>query len=190
MSNFRTQYDIFDKPASEAGSRIKTLYGPIYDDKGIIGLKEIGTHDLYSEIQSHADSVDIHVLLKMYENGDESVFSRVQGAYGDFTHMPSTFAEALNTMIAAEQYFNSLPVDIKAKFGHSFSQFLAGMDSPTWAADAGIELPSVDSRGANPNPTQPTGVAQTPSESQRSPSSGDLSPSASSPASSSSSPTA
>lgn len=190
MANFRTQYDTFDKPASEAGSRIKTLYGPIYDDKGIIGLKEIGTHDLYSEIQSHADSVDIHVLLKMYQNGDTSVFSRVQGAYGDFTQMPSTFAEALNTMIAAEQYFNSLPVETKAKFGHSFSQFLAGMDSPTWAADAGIELPSVDTRGVNSDLTQSSGVAQTPSESLRDPLSGVQPSAVPAPAPSPSSPTA
>lgn len=164
MANFRTQYDSFDKPASQPGSRIKTLYGPIYNDRGVVGLQEIGTHDLYSEIQSHADSVDIHVLLKMYASGDTSVFSRVQGAYGDFTQMPKTFAEALNTMIAAEMYFNSLPVDTKAKFGHSFSQFLAAMDSPTWAADAGITLPEVDTRGASPSPTVSPGVAQTPPE--------------------------
>lgn len=164
MANFRTQFDKYDSPASQAGSRIKTLYGPIYNDRGIIGLKEIGTHDLYSEIQSHADSVDIHVLLKMYNSGDTSVFSRVQGAYGDFTQMPHTFAEALNTMIAAEMYFNSLPVETKAKFGHSLSQFLAAMDSPTWAADAGIDLPPVDTRVASPfTPTSP-GVAQTPPE--------------------------
>lgn len=161
MAKFRTQYDTFDKPFSEPGSPVKTLYGPIFNENGVIGLKEIGKHDLYSEIQSHADSVDIHVLLKMYEAGDDSVFSRVQGAYGDFTQMPSTFAEALNTMIAAEQYFNSLPVETKAKFNHSFSQFLAGMDSPTWAADAGIVLPDI--HGASSSSTS-SGVAQTSSK--------------------------
>ncbi|UPW41130.1 internal scaffolding protein [Sigmofec virus UA08Rod_5433] len=155
MAKFRTQYDTFDKPFSEPGSPIKTLYGPIFNENGVMSLKEIGKHDLYSEIQSHADSVDIHVLLKMYEQGDTSVFSRIQGAYGDFTSMPTTFAEALNTMIAAEQYFNSLPVEIKAKFGHSFSQFLAGMDSPTWASDAGIIPPDIPTPGPVPSSETP-----------------------------------
>lgn len=162
MAKFRTQYDPPVTVYAEPGSPVKTLYGPIYNENGVMSLKEIGQHDLYSEIQSHADSVDIHVLLKMYASGDTDVFSRVQGAYGDFTQMPGTFAEALNTMIAAEQYFNSLPVETKAKFGHSFSQFLAGMDSPSWAADAGIVLPDIPTSGSSNVPSP--GVAQTPAE--------------------------
>ncbi|UPW41641.1 internal scaffolding protein [Peromfec virus RodF8_32] len=162
---FRTQYETFDKPFSEPGSPVKTLYGPVFNENGVMSLKEIGQHDLYSEIQSHADSVDIHLLLKMYAAGDKDVFSRVQGAYGDFTQMPKTFAEALNTMIAAEMYFDSLPVETKAKFNHSFSQFLAGMDSPSWLADAGIVLPDIPPAGGqvSPSPASP-GVAQTPAE--------------------------
>lgn len=167
MPEFRTQYQTLvpDKPVSEPGSPVKTLYGPVFDNNGVMDLQEIGKHNLYDEIQSHADSVDIHVLLKMYErDGDASIFSRIQGAYGDFTSMPKTFAEALNTMIAAEQYFNGLPVETRAKFGHSFSQFLAGMDSPTWASDMGIDLPSVPadqpppavSSDATPPPAAPS----------------------------------
>ncbi|WGL31250.1 internal scaffolding protein [Dipodfec virus UOA04_Rod_843] len=160
MPRFLTQYNTLapNKPVSEPGSPVKTLYGPVFDNNGVMDLQEIGRHNLYDEIQSHADSVDIHVLLKMYErDGDESIFSRIQGAYGDFTSMPKTFAEALNTMIAAEQYFNGLPVETRAKFGHSFSQFLAGMDSPSWASDIGIDLPTPPSAASSPQaqPDQP-----------------------------------
>ncbi|UPW41778.1 internal scaffolding protein [Peromfec virus RodF7_12] len=140
-SNFRTQYD---KPArfiQEPGTPIKTLYGPKYDENGVLHLIETGKANLYQEIQSHADSVDIHVLLQRYQQGDVGVLARVQGAYGDFTQMPHTFAEALNTMIAAETYFMGLPKDTRAKFNNSFQQFIAQMDSPTWASDVGFKPP-------------------------------------------------
>lgn len=187
MTKFRTQYETFDKSFSEPGSPVKTLYGPIFNENGVMSLKVIGDHDLYHEIQSHADSVDIHVLLQMYQQGDHSVFERVQGAYGDFTQMPKTFAEALNVTIAAEQYFNSLPVETKAKFGHSFSQFLAAMDSPTWAADAGIDLPDISGGAASVSPSS-SGVAQTPADSPAAPVASQPSPPASTPAASSPTP--
>lgn len=141
MRKFATQYDARERVKENIGSPVKQLYNPIFDDRGIMHLKESGKHDLYMEIQSHRDSVDIHVLLARYRCGDTEALNRVQGAYGDFTQMPTTFAEALNTMIAAEQYFQALPVDVRARFGHNFNAFIASMDSPTWAADAGITPP-------------------------------------------------
>lgn len=137
-SNFLTQYERAPRVIQNSGDRVKTLYGPIFDKNGVMSLKEIGKHNLYDEIQSHADSVDIHVLLQRYANGDPGALARVQGAYGDFTQMPHTFAEALNTMIAAEQYFMGLPVETRAMFGHSFQQFIASMDQPDWTSKMGL----------------------------------------------------
>lgn len=139
MMAFKTQFDPHDRVSQEPGSRVKKLYSPVFDKQGHMSLEESGQENLYDYIQSHADSVDIHVLLKQYElGGDPSVFARVQGAYGDFTQMPKTFAEALNTMIAAEQYFNSLPVETRAQFGHNFNQFIASMDAPDFTSRMGI----------------------------------------------------
>lgn len=142
MAKFATQFDSRDRVYAELGSRVKQLYSPMYDDQGRWYLEESGTEDLYGYIQSHKDSVDIHVLLKLYQLGDTSALQRVQGTYGDFTQAPKTFAEALNTMIAAEQYFLSLPVEARAQFNHNFNEFIAAMDSPDWATRAGIDFPS------------------------------------------------
>lgn len=141
MPDFRTQYDKRDPVYQEPGSPIRILYGPIFDKQGHMSLEEIGKENLYDYIQSHADSVDINVILKQFASGDPSVLSRVQGAYGDFTQMPKTFAEALNTLIAAEQYFNSLPVDVRAQFDHNFNAFIASMDSPDFTTRMGITPP-------------------------------------------------
>lgn len=161
-----SQYRAHPRLPENVGSPVKQLYTPIFDDRGVMHLKEAGKHDLYGEIQSHKDSVDIHVLLARYRNGDTEALQRVQGAYGDFTQMPTTFAEALNTMIAAQQYFQGLPVEVRSRFGHDFNRFIASMDSPTWAADVGLDLPeppapptppvvNIEDQNKPPIPAQP-----------------------------------
>ncbi|UPW41123.1 internal scaffolding protein [Sigmofec virus UA08Rod_5448] len=151
---FRTQFDVHERVHQEPGDRDHILYGPKLRDNGIIDLEEIGREDIYAYIQSHADSVDIHVILERFARGDVSALSRVQGAYGDFTQMPKTFAEALNTMIAAEQYFNSLPVDIRAQFDHNFNQFLVSMDQPDFTSRMGItpDVSPTDAVSSAPTP--------------------------------------
>ena len=135
----KTQFDDHARVYSNPGSRFKTLYAPRFDDNGVMELVENGRENLYEFIQSHKESTDIHVLLDRYQRGDESVLSRRQGLYGDFTQMPNTYAEALNAMISAENYFNGLPVETRAKFGHSFQQFLASMDKPGFMEAMGFQ---------------------------------------------------
>lgn len=162
---FRTQYDSRQPVYQPAGSPIRTIYGPKFDGNGRMYLVETGKENLYDYIQSHADSVDIHVILKQYQNGDVSVLSRVQGAYGDFTQMPKTFAEALNTLIAAEQYFNGLPVDVRAQFGHNFNQFIASMDAPDFTSRMGIapDAPVTSSASSSAQTATPS-VSDTPAD--------------------------
>ena len=126
---FRTQFER-EPVKSNVGSREKITYGASYDEDGRIVLEEKGRENLYDYIQSHRDSCDIHVLLKRYANGEVDVLSQVQGSYGDFTEMPKTYAELLNRINEGETFFNSLPVETRAKFGHSFTQFMASLDSP------------------------------------------------------------
>lgn len=145
---FRTQFESYEAPVrifQEPGDRIKTVYSPFYDDSGVMQLRPTGKLNLYDEIQSHADSVDIHVLMERYQSGDVGALARVQGAYGDFTQLPTTFAEALNLMVAAEQYFMGLPVETRALFGHDFHQFIASMDQSDWTKKVGLDLPTPDS---------------------------------------------
>lgn len=163
--NFKTQYDSRSRVYQPNGDPIKILYGPKFDGNGRMYLVETGRENLYEYIQSHADSVDINVLLKLYQSGDTTVLSRVQGAYGDFTQLPKTFAEALNTLIAAEQYFNGLPVETRAQFNHNFNQFIASMDSPDFSSRMGIapEPPLSPSQPLPELSSDPPGVSTAPS---------------------------
>uniref|UniRef100_A0AAU8B181 Internal scaffolding protein n=1 Tax=Dulem virus 157 TaxID=3145634 RepID=A0AAU8B181_9VIRU len=148
---FKTQFDPHDRVHCNKGDPVKILYGAVYDDVGRMNLEEKGRENLYDYIQSFAESVDIHVLLKRFANGETDVFSRVQGTYGDFTQFPTTYAEMLNVVQRGEDFFNELPVETRAKFGHDFSQFIAAMDSPDFLSRIGaapeqapVESPTVE----------------------------------------------
>ena len=136
---FATQYRERTRFPSNLGERERILYQPKFDENGVMDLVESGREDLYDFIQSHAESVDIHVLLARYQNGDIDALSRVQGAYGDFTNMPTSYAELLNKVNEGQSFFNSLPVDIRAKFNHNFAEFMAGMDKPDFLDKLGIK---------------------------------------------------
>ncbi len=136
---FMTQYDARDRIESNPGNPIKQLYSGAYNERGQVELKEDGTEDLYAFIQSFAESTDIHSILQRYQNGEVDVLEKMQGFYGDITEMPHTYAEALQRIADSEKVFMSLPVDVRAKFGHSFSQFLAASQEPDFLERLGVK---------------------------------------------------
>ena len=135
---FKTQYDARDRIQSHPGNPIKQLYTGSYNERGQVELKEDGTEDLYAFIQSFAESTDINAILKRYQNGEVDVLEKVQGFYGDITEMPHTYAEALQRIADSEKVFMSLPVDVRAKFGHSFSEFLAASQEADFLERLGV----------------------------------------------------
>lgn len=136
---FKTQFDARDRIQSHPGNPIKQLYAGSYNERGQVELKEDGTEDLYAFIQSFAESTDIHSILKRYQSGEVDVLEKVQGFYGDITEMPHTYAEALQRIADSEKVFMSLPVDVRAKFGHSFSEFLAASQDSDFLDRLGVK---------------------------------------------------
>ena len=153
---FNTQFDARERISSNPGNPIKQLYAGSYNALGQVELKEDGTEDLYAYIQSFAESTDIHAILRRFENGEVDVLEKVQGFYGDITEMPKTYAEALQRIADSEKVFNSLPVEVRAKFGHSFSQFLAASNDADFLERLGVkpdEQPAIDT--VEPTPAIP-----------------------------------
>lgn len=128
MNDFKTQFSPHDRVITESGTKIKKNYQAYFDESGNRELREVSTENRYDYIQSFKDSVDIHVILKRFANGDKDVLTQRQGAYGDFTIMPKTYAELLNRVIDAENIFNSLPLEERAKYNHSMAEWLIKYD--------------------------------------------------------------
>lgn len=162
MVKFNTQYDKRDPVYQDPGSRIKIIYSPRYSEKGVLDLEVSGQEDLYAYIQSHKESTDIHVLLDRFASGETDVLQRIQGFYGDFTSMPKTYAEVLNAVIAGEEVFSRLPVDVKQRFDNSFAVWLSSMDSPDFSERMGqkSETTMTDQQiqdfSASSSPSQPS----------------------------------
>ncbi len=139
LNKFRTQFDARDRIKTNPGNPIKQLYSGSYNERGQVELKEDGTEDTYAFIQSFAESTDIHSILRRYQNGEVDVLEKVQGFYGDITDMPKTYAEALQRIADSEKVFLSLPLEVRAKFGHSFSEFLAASQDADFLDRLGVK---------------------------------------------------
>lgn len=140
-NKFRTQFDRKSVPYPETTS-IVTDYQLSLAPDGKEVLVAVGEHDIYPEIQSHAKSVDINEIVLRHQRGDIDVLAQRAGLYGDFTNMPTSYAELYQSVLDAQAYFDSLPLDVRQKFDHSFSKFFTSIGTPEF--DAVFSQPVVD----------------------------------------------
>lgn len=138
-TKFTTKFDDHGRILSHPGVGVKDNFVGRYDDHGRVVLEPSGQTDMYAFIQSHADSVDINILLQRYKNGEIDVLNKVQSYYADITDLPKTFADVLNTVKAGEDAFAALPVETRALFNHSMSEWLATMGSKDWCDKMDLE---------------------------------------------------
>lgn len=130
--NFPTIFNPNFTEFTNSGDRIVQLYTPALNADGRIDLVESGKHNLYADIQSHKDSVDIKTILARFENGDMNVLNRRTGLFLDVTDMPKTYAEMYQRIMDAEAHFMGLPLDIREKFNHSPQEFFAAIGTDRW----------------------------------------------------------
>lgn len=147
--DFKTQYSDREPVYTCAGSPERITYGGHYDEKGRVVLEETGRENLYDFIQSHAESVDIHVLMKRYANGDTDALSRAQGFFGDVLDFPKTYADALNHMQEMEKQFAALPAEVRLNFGNSFAEFLAASGDSDFLERIGFKPTVSDKTDSN-----------------------------------------
>lgn len=128
MFKFPTVYSSREPVYSETGSPTKEAYAPVIKDDGSFELEVVGKINVYDEIQSHADSCDINIILERYARGDVTALSRRQGLFADLSEMPRTYAEMLNVVIKAQAEFEALPANVKEKFDNDVNKFISRMD--------------------------------------------------------------
>lgn len=139
---FRTQYDELDI-ISNSGDRYEPTYKLKTDKNGVRDLVKTGQVDCYAMIQSHKDSVDLKLTLQRFANGDTTALNKVNGCYGDFTNMPTTFAELSQRVLDAEDMFNQLPLEVRREFDHSPSEFFAAIGTEKFEKALGINTSKV-----------------------------------------------
>lgn len=126
---------------SNIGSRYREIREPVLED-GRRVVKVVGKEDLQDYINSFADACDVELLVRKAVNGDDTALNQRQGMYGDFSDFPKTYAEVLQRVIDAENLFQKLPPDVRARFENSTYKFISEMDEPDWALRAGLAAES------------------------------------------------
>lgn len=160
-NKFRTQFDRKSVPYPVTTS-IVTDYQLSLAPDGKETLIAVGEHDIYPEIQSHAKSVDINEIVLRHQRGDIDVLAQRAGMYGDFTNLPTSYAELYQNVLDAQAYFDSLPLEVRQKFDHSFSKFFTSIGTSEF--EAAFSHPKVDSIDVNVNESEVNPDVEKPAE--------------------------
>lgn len=99
---------------------------PTYEYQIVDGVKELvesGVVNIQDKIDSFSVEADINNIISRYINGDLSVLNQVKGTFGDFRNIPDNYAELFNRVQSCQNVFDSLPVEVKEKFGNSYQVF-------------------------------------------------------------------
>lgn len=93
-------------------------------------MVEQGTVDLQERIQVQAPSTDLAFMIRRFKLGDNSVLTKKQPLYGDFTQFPSDGSELVNTLLHAEYAFNQLSVEERKRHGYDYRSWLSSIFKP------------------------------------------------------------
>lgn len=80
--------------------------------------------------QSHKEECDINTILSKYER--TGLITHVQSGRPQYLDLPSDmdYQAALNTMIAAQDAFASLPASVRDRYGNDPARFLSAFENP------------------------------------------------------------
>ena len=128
---FRTKYER-KIVKTNPGDPIQIVKAGEYDKNHTIKVVPKGKKDLYAYINSFADSVNIHVLLARFKNGDTESLMQRAGAYIDISALPTNINEFIELSRNAETLFNSLPVEVKESFNNNVVEFISTIGDDSW----------------------------------------------------------
>ena len=147
---FRNQYDNRGDCDCTCHGRIeKPTYTANEDGLPV----ESGTVNIYDEIQSHRQSVELSTLLQRYAQGDATALNQIQGVYADVVDMPSTYSELFDRVRDAENSFNALPDDVRVLFDNSPVSFWQSIGTPEFAEKIGKLDAKAKKNSSNPADT-------------------------------------
>lgn len=117
---FRSAYSGHVRSVTPAGSRFYKEARVVFSPDGNMSLEYTKERDRYIEIQSYKDSCDVNMLVKRYENGDETALLRNHsGVYCDLASMPKNVHEMHQLAHGVEALYQSMGSDIKSFYANS-----------------------------------------------------------------------
>lgn len=126
---FRTPYiEEHVRVHSPAGSRYAIQYSIKIED-GVRVLEESGREDIYDSIQKAGPGNILEDLIRRARNGDNDAIPQPVDSFADLTHAPKDMLDAHMKLVEARSKYESLPLQLRAKYGNSFEKFLSAASS-------------------------------------------------------------
>lgn len=117
-------------------------FRPVYKFSGKTGAEELvktGKENFQEFIQSFAESCDLSVIISRVNAGEFDLLSSRIGSYGDFTKVPQTKAEMLQSVIDSKQIWDSLTDKQRGEF-KDFNDFAGTAGSVDWIKKLGYDV--------------------------------------------------
>lgn len=91
------------------------------------GIPEVvGSHDIYKEIQSYKDDVDIYKLIEKFDSGDLLALNNAgDGQYVDTTKIPTNVLEGHKLTAEAISNWSKLPSGLRKLFDDDIEKFVS-----------------------------------------------------------------
>lgn len=140
---------------SHPGDLFQPIYSASFSADGSIKLVESDRLDIKREINSHLPLTDMNYILSRLFAGDDSVLTTKVPMYGDFTSFPRTYVEMLDLVQKGEEAFNSLPLDVRAKFDNDRYKWFASIGSDSWFDAMGVSRETISSDASAVKPVVP-----------------------------------
>lgn len=123
MPKYQTEYDRI-RPKTEAGDELLPVYQERTDQKGKTYLKKIGDTNVYEKIQASLEETQTYNIIERYkQTGDITLLNQRKTIYGDFTDIPNSPADLQNTLVKAQQAFDSLDRKVREAFENDAGMF-------------------------------------------------------------------
>lgn len=130
---FKTRYNRGKTEAAPAGEKFVTEYEISIDELGHKSLtQKVALRDIYTPIQESLEETKIENILRRAAAGDENALRARQGQYLDMRNAPTSLAEAQAAIVAAENEWLKLPIEIRKAFDHSFEKFINDYGTEEW----------------------------------------------------------
>lgn len=100
---------------------------PVYDEvlvDGRVMLQQVESENLFDFVQASKAETSVYNIIDKFNRGDESALHKTVGQFMDVLGMPTTLAEAQQSLINVTKKFDSLPMDIRQKFENNVNIFV------------------------------------------------------------------
>lgn len=143
---------------------IRSAYGSYAPHRGTDVSGESRTHQSF-QVESEINNI----MAKYSRTGLIDHVNRYQGRYGDFTEGVADFHTAMNIVTSAKQAFESLPANMRARFGNdpgAFVDFVSDPDNVDQMRTMGLLPKEADALAepgaepAEPTPAEPASTAE------------------------------